>query len=304
MSFHISILGSNAAVPAFGRNMCSQLLNIRENHFLIDCAEGTQHQFLKYGFKSQKINHVFISHLHGDHIFGLPGFLLSMSMNSRKEKLTIFSPPGLKLFLETAFSVSRSYLTYEIEYRENFPDSLNHIFENEDLSVHSFPLSHSIPCQGFIFREKELPQKMIKEKIVEYSIPYRDIDAIKKGKDWTDHLGKTISNSELTCAPSPSKSYAFCSDTIYCDNIIPFISEVDMLYHEATFSHDLLALAVKTGHSTALQAAELAKRAKVKKLLLGHFSTRYPNPKCLLDEAKTIFSQSELAVDGKVYSIE
>jgi ribonuclease Z len=304
MSIRLSILGSNAALPAYGRNMSAQLICIRENYFLIDCAEGTQHQFQRFRFKSQKINHIFISHLHGDHIFGLPGFLLSMSLNNRKEKLYIYSPPGLKKFLDTSFDITQSHLSFEIVFIETNPEIVEILFENEDLSVQSIPLLHTVPTHGFLFREKDLPRKMKKEKIVEYSIPYVEIDAIKKGKDWTDASGKTIANTELTENPLETKSYAYCSDTAYFENIIPIVSEVDLLYHEATFSHELYELAQISGHSTAIQAAEIAKAAKVKKLLLGHFSSRYKNPEILLNEAKNIFQNTELANDGDVFSIE
>jgi ribonuclease Z len=304
MSIQLCILGSNAALPAHGRNMSAQLLCIRENYFLIDCAEGTQQQFQRFNFKSQKINHIFISHLHGDHIFGLPGLLLSMSMNNRKEKLFIYSPPGLKKFLDTSFNISQSHLSFEIIFFESNPEIEEKLFENNDLCVHSIPLLHPVPTHGFLFREKELPRKMLKEKIVEYSIPYTDIEAIKNGKDWTDSRGKTIPNTELTEHPLAPKSYAYCSDTAYFEDIIPIVSEVDLLYHEATFSNELYELAKQSGHSTATQAAEIAKAAKVKKLLLGHFSSRYKNPQILLDEAKSIFPNTLLANDGEVYSIE
>lgn len=304
MSFKLSILGSNAAVPAHSRNMTAQLLNMREHHFLIDCAEGTQHQFQRFGFKFQKINHIFISHLHGDHIFGLPGLLLSMSLNNRKEKLQIFGPLGIKTYLDTCFSISQSHLSFEIIFHETDPQKSSIIFENNDLTVRSFPLLHRIPTQGFLFKEKTQPRKMLKEKIGEYGIPFQDITKIKEGKDWMSPDGSLIKNNALTSDPVAPKSYAYCSDTAYFDQIIPFVATADLLYHEATYTHDLLEQANLSGHSTAIQAAEIAKNAGVKKLLIGHFSSRYADPQCLLNEAKTIFPNSELAIDGQVYSVD
>jgi ribonuclease Z len=304
MSFQLSILGSNAAVPAHGRNMTAQLLRIRDHWFLIDCAEATQHQFQRFGFKSQKINHIFISHLHGDHIFGLPGFLLSMSMNNRKECMHIFSPPGLQNYLDTSFSISQSHLSFEIIFHETDPQKGGLIFENESLTVSGFPLLHRIPTQGFIFKEKPLPRKILKEKISQYAIPFQDIVKIKNGSDWVDSTGKFVSNSELTVAPKEPRTYAYCSDTALYEQIIPMVAGADLLYHEATYMHDLQEQALFSGHSTAFQAAGIAKKAGVKKLIIGHFSSRYANPQCLLDEAKLLFQNTELALDGQVFSID
>jgi ribonuclease Z len=304
MSYQLSILGSNAAAPAHGRNMTAQLLNMREHHFLIDCAEGTQHQFQRFGFKLQKINHIFISHLHGDHIFGLPGFLLSMSLNNRKENLHVYGPLGIKTYLETCFGISQSHLSFEIIIHETDPQKSSLIFENNDLTVTGFPLLHRIPTQGFVFREKSLPRKMLKEKIGEYAIPFQDITKIKEGKDWISPDGKLIKNSALTSDPPAPKSYAYCSDTAYFDQIIPMVANVDLMYHEATYTNDLLEQAILSGHSTALQAGEIAKNAAVKRLLIGHFSSRYANLQCLLDEAKSNFPNTELAIDGQIYIVD
>jgi ribonuclease Z len=304
MSFQLSILGSNAAAPAHGRNMTAQLLNMRDHHFLIDCAEGTQHQFQRFGFKLQKINHIFISHLHGDHIFGLPGFLLSMSLNNRKENLHVFGPLGTKTYLDTCFAISQSHLSFEIIVHETDPQKSSLLFENNDLTVTGFPLLHRIPTQGFLFREKSLPRKMLKEKIEEYAIPFQDITKIKEGKDWISPDGKLIKNSVLTSDPPAPKSYAYCSDTAYFDQIIPVVANADLMYHEATYTHDLLEQAILSGHSTALQAGEIAKNAAVKRLLIGHFSSRYANLQCLLDEAKSNFPNTELAIDGQIYTVD
>jgi ribonuclease Z len=303
MGFELKILGSNSATPAHGRYMTSQVLNIGEHHFLIDCAEATQMQIQRYKVRFQKINHIFISHLHGDHIFGLPGLLLSMSLNNRQEKLFIFSPPGLKLLLDTVFKVSQSHLSFEIEYIETNPEVSTIILENEQLYVTTIPLKHRIPANGYLFKEKPLPRKMNKELLAKLKIPYQYINLIKMGDGWTDEAGVYYSNQALTEDPAKPKSFAFCSDTAYSEEIIPIIKEVDLLYHEATFMHELLNQAEITGHSTALQAAKIAEAAKVKKLILGHFSSRYINPDCLLEEAKTVFFNTELAIEGGIFSV-
>jgi ribonuclease Z len=303
MSFELTVLGSNAAVPAHGRHMSAQFLRYKDHCFLIDCAEATQMRLQLFKLSPSKIKHIFISHLHGDHIFGLPGLLMSMSLNKRIEKLTIYSPQGLKELLDTVFRISTSQLSFQIEYFETNPEIVQTIFETDSLVISTIPLKHRIPSHGFLFKEKLGPRKIIREKIKEYGIPYNLIDSIKNGQDWTDNNGNVVANSEITEDPVSPKSYAYCSDTAYFEAIIPIIKNVDLLYHEATFSHDLIEQAELSGHTTAKQAAMIAKAAEAKKLLLGHFSTRYTNLNVLLEEAKDIFQQTELAVEGKLVSI-
>jgi ribonuclease Z len=303
MAFELTILGSNAAIPAHGRNMTAQYLNFNENCFLIDCAEATQMRMQLFKVKALKVDHIFISHLHGDHIFGLPGLILSMSLSNRRDKLFVFSPPGLKMLMQTLFSITQSHLSFPVEFIETDPSVSTCIYENEKLSVTTLPLKHRIAAHGFLFREKPLPRKMLKEKIVEYSIPYQAIESIKNGADWVDAAGNFISNAELTSEPPKSKSYAFCSDTAYSESLIPLIEGVDLLYHEATFMHEMAAHAEITGHSTAKQAAQIAKAAGVKKLIIGHFSSRYDDLQCLLKEAQSVFPNAELAKDGSVFSM-
>jgi ribonuclease Z len=298
MNFQVTILGSNSAKPAHGRFMSSQLVNFNEKLFLIDCAEGTQFRFQDFKIKFLKISHVLISHLHGDHIFGLPGVLLTMSLNNRSEDLHICGPFGIQDFIETVLRLSQSHLSFNIIYKETNPSIVNNIYVDNNFTIISFPLKHRIPTQGYFFREKYSEKKLNKIKIDQYEIPYQFFDRIKKGEDWTNSQGEKISNAELTFENPNPRSYAYCSDTEYDEGILNYIQGVDLLYHEATFMHELSNQALKTGHSTAIQAANIAKLAKVKKLLIGHFSSRYSNLKPLLEEAKSVFINTELAVDG------
>jgi len=298
MNFQVTILGSNSAKPAHGRFMSSQLVNFNEKLFLIDCAEGTQFRFQDFKIKFLKISHVLISHLHGDHIFGLPGVLLTMSLNNRSEDLHICGPIGIQDFIETVLRLSQSHLSFNIIYKETNPSVVNNIYIDNNFTIISFPLKHRIPTQGYFFREKYSEKKLNKIKIDQYEIPYQFFDRIKKGEDWINSQGEKISNAELTFENPNPRSYAYCSDTEYDEGILNYIQGVDLLYHEATFMHELLNQALKTGHSTAIQAANIAKLAKVKKMLIGHFSSRYSNLKPLLEEAKSVFTNTELAVDG------
>jgi ribonuclease Z len=303
MKFQITILGANAAVPAYGRYMTAQLLNFNEKLFLIDCAEGTQIRLQQLKIKSAKVNYIFISHLHGDHIFGLPGLILSMSLNKRTDPLYIYSPPGLKKIIDVFLEVSESHLNYEIIYKETNPDISELIFEDDYLTVSTIPLVHRIPVQGFLFKEKKHPRKIIKEKIAEYEIPIFDLAALKEGKDWQSPDGLIIKNELLTKAPPEQRSYAFCTDTEFNPVICNMIENVNLLYHEATFDTSFSELAKLTGHSTAAAAAEIALKSKAKKLLIGHFSSRYSDLNVLLNEARTVFENSYLALDGTMYSI-
>lgn len=303
MIFQVTVLGSNSAKPAHGRFMSSQLVNHNDKLFLIDCAEGTQFRFNDFKIKFHKINHILISHLHGDHIFGLPGVLLTMSLNNRNNDLNIIGPLGIKHFVETVLNISQSHLSYNIIFKEVDISKSEIIFLEDDLIIESFPLKHRIVTQGFVFRERFTEKKIIKSKIQEYKIPFQFIDQIKRGSDWTCENGEIVSNSELTYESPVPRSFAYCSDTEYHENILQHIKNVDLLYHEATFMHDLLNQAQKTGHSTAKQAATIAKKGNVKKILLGHFSSRYANLIPLLEEAKEVFNNSDLAIDGCTYDI-
>jgi ribonuclease Z len=303
MKFEVTILGSSSATPIFNRNPSSQALNINERLYLIDCAEGTQQQMLHFGIKASRIDHIFISHLHGDHYLGLLGLLSSLHLNGRAKPLKIFAPAPLKEIINLQLKYSETILQYQIEYVDTNPDVAEVILDSPDVIVETIPLDHRIACTGFLFKEKKRNRKLIKEKIEQLNIPVEYFTAIKKGTDYTAPGGTVYKNEDLTTAPDEPKSYAYCSDTLYNEQYFKQISNVTLLYHEATFLNDMLDRAQSTHHTTALQAAEVALKTHAKKLLLGHFSARYKTLTELLDEAQTIFPKTELAVEGKVFVI-
>jgi len=303
MKFEVTILGSSSSTPIFNRNPSSQLLNVNEKYILIDCGEATQNQLLNFGLKANRIDQIFISHLHGDHYLGLVGLLSSLHLNGRTKPMDIFGPAELKEIIDLQFKHSQTSLRYPINFRPTTDDKLNRIFESYDVVVASFPLDHRIPCTGFLFTEKQRMRKMIKSKIDDLSIPSEMIPLIKKGQSFKDNKGIIHSAEELTTEADQAKSYAYCSDTICSWKYLDYISKVDMLYHEATFKNDMLDRAQETFHTTALQAGEIALKANVKKLLIGHFSARYRNLEPLLEEAKTVFPETLLAVEGQTFQI-
>jgi ribonuclease Z len=301
--FELTILGCSSATPTSKRNPTSQLLNIHDKYFLIDCGEATQIQLRKFKLKFQRISHIFISHLHGDHYFGLMGLLSSMHLLGRKNELHLYCPAGLKEIVELQNKYSQTYLNYHIEFHLLGEGKNEIIYEDEKVSVATIPLNHRIPCNGFLFREKVRQRNIIKEKIEEYKIPKSTIKSIKAGADYITENGQIISNSELTAATVQPRSYAFCSDTCYDESIVPIIKNVDLLYHETTFMDDMKVRAKETFHSTTLQAGKIAKLAGVKQLLIGHFSARYNDLDLFLDEVKPIFENTLLALEGEVIKV-
>ena len=304
MKFEVTILGSSSATPIFNRNPSSQALNINERLYLIDCGEGTQHQMLRYGVKASRIDSIFISHLHGDHYLGLVGLLSSLHLNGRSKPLTIFAPAPLKEIVSIQLKYSETELQYDINYVDTNPDTAAIILENQDVIIETIPLYHRIACTGFLFKQKKRNRKLLKEKAEEYNIPAEYYTALKKGADYTSPDGKVYKNELFTLNPEAPKSYAYCSDTIYNEQYFKQISDVDLLYHESTFLNDMLERAQNTYHTTALQAAQVALKTRVKKLLLGHFSARYKSLDEMLAEAQTVFHDSELAIEGKTFVIE
>ncbi len=304
MSLELKILGSNSAAFAHNRHHTSQFLRVQNTYFLIDCGEGTQLLLKKYKIKLSRINHILISHLHGDHYYGLIGLLSTMHLFGRKTKLHIYAPPMLKEIISLQLKASNTSLSYEIIFREWTPDETELVFENSFLTVHSFPMNHRIPCSGFLFREKPKRRRINKKLLDRELTPLQIID-LKDGKDAIDRDGNTIyKNQDITLPPRKSMSYAFCSDTKYNPDLADFLREVNLLYHEATFTKEMEERAELTFHSTAEQAATLAKNASVGKLLLGHFSTRFRELGPVLKEAKEVFPNSALAIEGDSFTLD
>jgi ribonuclease Z len=304
MKFEVTILGSSSATPIFNRNPSAQALNINEHFYLVDCGEGTQQQMLRFDVKPGRIDHIFISHMHGDHYLGIVGLLSSMHLNGRKKTLKLFCPAELKEIIELQLKYSQTTLQFEIEYFFTNPAKPEKILENADIIVESIPLDHRIACTGFIFKQKKRLRKIIKELIEEIGIPVEYFSAIKKGADYTAPDGRSYRNEEITTAPGEPKSYAYCSDTLYNESYFKQIADCDLLYHEATFMNNMLDRALITHHTTALQAGEVALKTGAKKLLIGHFSARYKTLDELLLEARSVFPETELAIEGKTFVIE
>ncbi|MEI6680157.1 MAG: ribonuclease Z [Mariniphaga sp.] len=303
LPFSVTILGSSSALPTSSRFTTSQVVSLNEKLYLIDCGEGTQIQLRKFGIKVGKINHIFISHLHGDHIFGLPGLISTIALGGKKGELHIYSHSELKIMMDHFLKFMNDFVDLKIIYHPLNFRSRAVIYQDSKLIVESFPLKHRIPCCGFIFREKIHELHLRGDKIDSLKIPIKDRVAIKRGADYQIPGGVNIPNKELTFPPDPARSYAFVTDTAYRKQIIPVIKEVDLLYHEATFSDELSDLALKTCHSTAKQAAAIASEACVKKLIIGHFSNRYKNVDPLIEEARAVFPNTFAANDGSRFEL-
>jgi len=301
--FNVTILGSNSAIPTIKRNPTAHLVNHNERYFLIDCAEGTQIQLRKYRIKMQRIHHIFVSHLHGDHFFGLIGLISSMHLLGRKKELHIYAPSELENILNVQLEASQTELVYQLNFHPIDPDKHKNIYEDEKLIVETIPLDHRIPTCGFLFKEKMGKRKLNKDLINELNIPVNEYLNLKNGSDYTDSNGVTTKNDQLTSEPHPTRSYAYCSDTGYYEKIIPIVKNVDLLYHEATFAHEMVDVAREKFHSTSVDAATIAKKAEAKNLIIGHFSTRYESSQELLKEAKAVFKNTRAASDGKTYDV-
>lgn len=299
----LTILGCYSATPRTLTNPTSQLLEIRNHMFLIDCGEGTQVQLRKHKLKFSRIKHIFISHLHGDHFFGLPGLISTFRLLGRESKLHIYGPKGIKEAITLFLKLGDSWTNYPLLFHELTSKESELIFEDDKVLVRTIPLNHRIYTNGFLFEEKMAPRVLDVDATTKFGIDKSEFRNIKNGKDGTSREGESISNSELTLDPPKPKRYAFCSDTAYKEDIVPLIEDVDLLYHESTFLETEQRLCAKTKHSTAAEAATIAKKANVNRLLLGHYSTRYKSLELFKEEAKPIFANVEIADDGKVFEI-
>ena len=303
MSFRLTILGTSSALPTSDRYPTAHVLNVHERLFLIDCGEGTQMQMRRYRIRFSRINHIFISHLHGDHFFGLYPLLSTFNLMGRKTPLHLYAPaPAEELIARhlTDFDIN---LAYELTVHTISGRTVRPLLDDRKVEVFSFPLKHRVKSYGFLFREKMPDRNIIREKIAEHKLSIAEIVRLKKGEDITREGGEVITCSEVTVMPRHPATYAFCSDTGWFPKLSSYVAGVDLLYHEATFGDDNEALAKKTGHSTARYAATVARDAGVGQLILGHFSARYRNPGILEEEARQVFPATEAAREGTVYDI-
>lgn len=300
----LTILGCYAATPRTISNPTSQVLEIKNRLFLIDCAEGTQVQLRKSKLKFSKINQIFISHLHGDHFYGLVGLISTFMLLNRESDLTVYGPKGIKEIILLQLRASGSFTGYNLYFHELESKESEIIFEDDRVVVKTIPLAHRIYTNGFLFQEKNIERKLNIEAVEEFNIDKLYYNKIKYGGDITLEDGTIIPNSELSFDPQVAKSYAFCSDTKYNEAIIPIIENADYLYHESTFLESEAHLSERTMHSTAKQAAMIALKANVKNLILGHYSTRYGNIELFKEEAQSIFSNVHLADDGKEFDMD
>lgn len=299
--FAVTILGNNSAVPAFDRHPTSQVLTIDGANYLVDCGEGTQIQMINYKIRRSKISHIFISHLHGDHYFGLIGLINSFGLLSHQQDLHIYGPSPLKEIIEIQLKVADTTLPYNLFIHTiNKPDTL---VDTDKLTIKCFKTNHRIECYGFSFEEKNFHVKLIPEKARSYEIPTAFYERLKKGDDYTNKAGDIIKNEWVTEANEVGKKYAFCADTKYDESLIPHITNADMIYHETTYLDNLRERAESRFHSTTKQAALIAQKAKVKKLLIGHFSSKYDTLEAFEKEAREIFPNTELALEGAVYIV-
>ena len=298
MTFKVIIFGCGAATPTLQHHPSAQVVNLHDKLFLVDCGEGTQLQFRKYGFGFQKISAVFISHLHGDHYLGLIGLMSSMHLLGRKQKLKVFGPPALEQLIRINLELSSTYLDYEVEFTATSDDEKRLVHEDHTLRVFSIPLKHRIFCTGFLFEEKQRPLKVKRNSIDEYQLMPSHILMLKKGMDAVLEDGRIVTCDEVCVTPPPPRKYAYCSDTTFLPELAQHIESVDLLYHESTFLESEALRATQTFHSTAKQAATIAGLAKAKHLLLGHFSSRYRNDELFLEEAAPVFEKVSLANEG------
>lgn len=299
--FAVTILGNNSAVPAFDRHPTSQVITLDGNNYLVDCGEGTQIQLINYKIRRSKISHIFISHLHGDHYFGLIGLINSLSLLSHQQVLHVYGPAPLREIIELQLKVADTQICY--------PLHIHHITEaktlidTDKLTVKCFPTNHRIECYGFSFEQKKQPRKLLPEKAREYDIPSVFYDRLTKGDDYSKKDGSLVKNEWVTEPAEPGKKYAFCADTKYDESLITHIKGFDMIYHEATYLDNLRDRAELRFHSTTRQAAMIAKKAGVKKLLIGHFSSKYDTLEEFEAEAREVFPETELALEGVAYTI-
>jgi len=301
--FTIHILGSSAAIPTSARHTTAQLIRYHNKKMLFDCAEGTQIQLRRYHLPMVRVDHIFISHMHGDHFLGLPGLIFSMHLLGRKRKLHIYAPEGLKEIIELQYEITKLIPGFAIEYHL-IEKGKQKLYEDNQIKIETIEMTHRLPTFGFLISEKPFLRNIKKEVIDKYNLTIENIVQIKAGKDYEQANGEIIPNKDLTIPPAPPRKYAFCSDTVFTEDYIDQIRDVDLLYHEATFLNDKADVAKEKMHCTASQAAIIAQKAGVKRLMLGHYSARYDELSEFTDEARMIFENTIMAEEGMILEID
>ena len=301
--FEVHILGCGSALPTTRHNATSQVIDLRDKLYMIDCGEGTQSQYRRVGLSFSRLGHIFISHLHGDHCFGLMGLISTLGLLGRTATLHIHAFPELEELMRPWLKYFCEGMPYEVEFH-HFPHGCTDIiYEDRSVSVQAFPLSHRVPCCGFIFQEKPTAAHIKREMIDFYEIPFSQINRIKNGEDYITPEGKVIPNARLTTPAAAPRKYVYCSDTRFNANNVQYMRQAELLFHEATFADDRAARAEQTFHSTARQAAEMARLSQAKHLLIGHYSARYTDESILLQEAREVFPHTSLAEEGKCFKL-
>ena len=301
--FELHILGCGSALPTTRHFATSQVVNLRDKLFMIDCGEGAQMQLRKSRLKFSRLNHIFISHLHGDHCFGLMGLISTFGLLGRTAELHIHSPKGLEELLTPMLNFFCHTLAYKVIFHEFDTRQTSVVYEDRSMTVTTIPLQHRIPCCGFLFAEKARPNHIIRDMVDFYKVPVYELNRIKNGSDYVTPEGEVIANTRLTRPSDPPRKYAYCSDTIFRPEIVEQLSGVDLLFHEATFAESELARAKETYHTTAAQAARIALEAGVRQLVIGHFSARYEDESILLKEASAVFPNTILAKENMCISL-
>ena len=299
----LTILGCHSATPRWDANPTSQVLEVKGHIFLIDCAEGTQVQLRRFNVKFSRIKHIFISHLHGDHFFGLIGLISTFRLLGREADLHIHGPKGIKEAITLQLKLGKSWTNYNLLFHELESNESELVFEDDKVTVTTIPLNHRVYTNGFLFKEKPNERKLNIDAVKAANVSMSYYTKIKQGFDVTNEEGVLIDNKKITLEPTPSKSYAYCSDTAYCPGIVPQIKDVSALYHESTFLNEHQHLCDRTKHSTAREAALIANEANVEKLILGHYSGRYSDYESFRNEANEVFATVELAKDGATFEI-
>ena len=297
----VTILGNNSAVPAFNRHPTSQVVTQDGNNFLVDCGEGTQIQMIKYKIRRGKISHIFISHLHGDHYFGLVGLINTFNLLSHKQELHVFGPSPLQEIIEMQLKVADTAMCYPLHFHTIKENGV--LVDNEKIKISCFRTNHRIECYGFLFEEKEGKRKLLIDKIRKMRIPVSFYNSLQDGRDYITPKGEVIKNDSVTAPPGRAKKYAFCADTKYDEQMIQHIYGADMIYHETTYLDNMREKAEARFHTTTRQAAEIARKSMVKKLLIGHFSSKYASLEPFYQETRSGFTNTELAIEGSTYEV-